>query len=202
MTLRGCIMLAGLLLVGCQDPAPQVEEQIELSPAQRAAILARHNAVPTVGASPGPVTLYVAGRSEVVADCGTCHEAGTMATRPKTRPEQRAAHWEISLDHAEGMTCRSCHDPFEPNRLAVLASKTTSVDRAYQLCGTCHSTQLADWRGGAHGKRLTGWAEPRVVKNCAGCHDPHQPSIAKQYPVAHPTIVPERVEEEEGGHAP
>jgi hypothetical protein len=142
-------------------------------------------------AAHGTPELWVAGRTEL-ADCAGCHKKDTAAVKPNTDPEGRAAHWDVKLNHAEGMDCRTCHVPTEPAKLKLLESHV-DIDEAYRSCATCHRKEVADWRGGAHGKRLSGWVEPRVVKNCAGCHDPHKPHLEKRMPVAYPTIVPDRL---------
>ena len=36
--------------------------------------------------------------------------------------------------------------------------------------------QASDWAAGAHGKRVGGWAPPRVVAGCPAGHDPHRPA--------------------------
>ena len=48
---------------------------------------------------------------------------------------------------------------------------------------TFTGTECFDWAGGAHGKRLAGWAPPRVSKTCVECHNPHQPQWDKRAPV-------------------
>lgn len=130
----------------------------------------------------------VAARSAAIErfPCSRCHD------RPLTQVQQaaaaagkKAAHWEIKLNHAAAgvMACDSCHHTnANTDSLHTLRGDAISFDHSYQLCGQCHSRQLADWTGGAHGKRLGGWAPPRVVQNCTGCHDPHSPRLKSRWP--------------------
>ena len=66
--------------------------------------------------------------------------------------------------------------------LRTLNGQAVAFDHAYQVCAQCHSSQAKDWAGGAHGKRLGGWAPPRVVASCTACHDPHRPALDKRWP--------------------
>jgi hypothetical protein len=187
----GILVLALLLLSACNNQRDNggagVGEPFVVTADARGRLFEKWSAAPVAGSE----DLWVAGRT-AVPDCARCHDARTASGTPRTKPEERASHWEVEIDHAPGMTCRTCHEARAPGELHSLAG-TVSFDAAFQACGTCHREQLADWRGGAHGKRLTGWAEPRIVKNCAGCHNPHAPEIRPRMPVAHPTIIPERL---------
>jgi hypothetical protein len=124
--------------------------------------------------------------------CARCHDrpAAQMKVAAQGR---RAAHWEIELKHAPDgvMSCESCHNVnTETDSLHTLRGNAIAFDHSYQLCAQCHSQQVADWTGGAHGKRLGGWAPPRVVQNCTGCHDPHSPRLQSRWPsVAAPVIA-------------
>ena len=57
-----------------------------------------------------------------------------------------------------------------------------TFDHSYQVCAQCHARQVSDWAGGAHGKRMGGWAPPRVVAGCPACHDPHRPAWETRWP--------------------
>ena len=50
-------------------------------------------------------------------------------------------------------------------------------------CKECHQQEFKDWKGGAHGKQLGGWAPPRVSNTCVNCHNPHNPYFEKRWPV-------------------
>jgi hypothetical protein len=94
------------------------------------------------------------------------------------------AHWNVELKHAgeEVMACATCHLEGDTNQLRTLTNKPVSLDASYQVCAQCHSKQASDWAGGAHGKRVGGWAPPRVAKTCAECHNPHKPEWDQRFP--------------------
>ena len=105
------------------------------------------------------------------------------------------AHWNINLKHADSATmgCNTCHAAVDGtdgamdemgavDKLATLTGAPIEFNHAYRVCAQCHQEQAKDWSGGAHGKRLGGWAPPRVVKNCTGCHNPHSPALEQRWP--------------------
>ena len=106
--------------------------------------------------------------------CSRCHD------KPIVRNGQKNAHWEITVRHAPEnvMTCATCHGDGAMDTL----KGSIALDASHELCAQCHSTQAKDWRAGAHGKRLSGWAEPRVIANCAACHNPHKPKLEARWP--------------------
>jgi hypothetical protein len=116
--------------------------------------------------------------------CNKCHNKPMEQLR-KAQQGKKAAHWEVKLVHAkaETMDCNTCHAKDDLNSLATLKQQKIDINHAYQLCAQCHSRQAADWAGGAHGKRLSGWAPPRVVSSCTGCHNPHKPKLEPRMPV-------------------
>ena len=122
--------------------------------------------------------------------CTACHEQPLARIRMELDPATKSSHWNIELHHAapDTMDCQTCHDDTAGMiRLRMLSEGSVSFDHSYRVCAQCHSSQFNDWAGGAHGKRLGGWAEPRVVKNCTGCHNPHKPVLAKSWPVIVPS---------------
>ena len=131
-------------------------------------------------------TFYVLGRSERIekAPCDRCHLDSLERLVARQSKEPRSAHWSIELFHAAEsvMACSTCHGQQNMTDLRTLNGAKVSFDHSYHLCGQCHSRQLQDWSGGAHGKRAGGWAPPRVVYNCAECHDPHQPRLRARWP--------------------
>jgi predicted CXXCH cytochrome family protein len=59
-----------------------------------------------------------------------------------------------------GVTCEACHGPYRakhPEESMVIASSE-------DLCGTCHSSTLAEWRSSRHGQ---------VGVTCVDCHEVH-----------------------------
>ena len=114
--------------------------------------------------------------------CSQCHN-----NKP-VRVENAAeiAHGEVVLNHgsqARPLSCYTCHKKDERDFLVTEQGTKIDMDHSYQMCGQCHFRQKKDWVGGAHGKRISFWAGPRVVKNCTGCHDPHSPRFKKRWPV-------------------
>lgn len=123
--------------------------------------------------------------------CSTCHIAplvtlqSTVDTPPAVTADQpQRAHWDITLNHADEtvMNCLTCHTTPDMDNLHTLTGQTVDFDHSYQVCAQCHGQQLVDWQGGAHGKRIGGWAPPRVINNCVNCHNPHQPAWDTRWP--------------------
>ncbi len=144
--------------------------------------------MPTVPAAefPGVAPFLVLARTAVMEKfpCEKCHNEPLAQLITRSKGEKKKAHWNIEFDHVSDsvMRCATCHAERTMAQLETINHQPVPFDHSYQVCGQCHSRQLADWAGGAHGKRLDGWAPPRVVENCAGCHDPHRPAIAKRWP--------------------
>ncbi len=191
-------ILAALLLVSCfesEHNGTGIGPALLVSPDDASRTVATLDAVPVPDAT---FESWVAGHNPDARACRNCHGPGMTGRTSRTLPEQRAAHWQVSLVHAPGMTCRDCHVAQDPGSLELLGESKLGFEFANELCGKCHSDQRQDWLGGAHGKRLTGWAEPRVIKTCAGCHNPHSPALETRMPVAQPTIAPDRAKK--AGH--
>lgn len=114
--------------------------------------------------------------------CSNCHTE--PIDKLKAQDSTKNAHWNIKLHHANlaTMNCNTCHAEKDVDQLHSLTGKSISFDHSYQLCGQCHSEQFKDWKGGAHGKRVGGWAPPRVSKTCVNCHNPHQPAFEERWP--------------------
>jgi predicted CXXCH cytochrome family protein len=60
----------------------------------------------------------------------------------------------------EGVTCESCHGPFQPNHPEEPMPFEPNAD----LCATCHKTTTDEWRASPH-------AATQI--DCQSCHDPH-----------------------------
>jgi hypothetical protein len=115
--------------------------------------------------------------------CSTCHTVPIERMRgPAGSP--RRAHWDVTLQHAPAsvMSCGTCHATDAPGTLHMLQRTKVDLDHSYQVCAQCHAGQADDWASGAHGKRVGGWAPPRVVLACSQCHDPHQPRWDTRWP--------------------
>ncbi len=60
----------------------------------------------------------------------------------------------------EGVTCESCHGPFQPDHPLQPMSITPDA----QLCSTCHKTTTDEWKASVHST---------AGIQCQACHNPH-----------------------------
>lgn len=107
----------------------------------------------------------------------------------------KKAHWDITIKHADTktMSCLSCHNSDNMNKLQSITGDPIDFNFSYKLCSQCHHNEVKDWVGGAHGKNISGWKSTRVSKLCVECHNPHQPQIAERWPSRYnTTMVKER----------
>ena len=113
-----------------------------------------------------------------------CNECHTKPLQELKEEGKKKAHWDIKVIHAdpEVMNCATCHNGNSMNNLQSLAAASIDFNHSYKLCAQCHSDQFKDWVGGAHGKNIGGWANPRVAMTCVNCHNPHQPKIVSRWP--------------------
>lgn len=121
-------------------------------------------------------------KSEIKSfECTECH---TKALDKMQTKDTKKAHWDINLAHANinTMECTTCHNSTDMDELKSLTGKTIDFNQSYQLCGQCHHKEFKDWKGGAHGKKIAGWAPPRASKTCVNCHNPHAPSFKSKWP--------------------
>ncbi|SHG56199.1 cytochrome c3 family protein [Winogradskyella jejuensis] len=116
--------------------------------------------------------------------CIECHSK-PLEQMSNSSFDGKRAHWDIKINHAsiETMDCATCHNPKNMNNLNSLTGKDIDFNLSYKLCAQCHSSQFEDWKGGAHGKKVAGWAPPRASMTCVNCHNPHNPSFDKRWPV-------------------
>ena len=63
----------------------------------------------------------------------------------------------------EGVTCESCHGPFQPDH----PEQPMPVTPNAELCGSCHQSTTDEWRASVHGAQGI---------QCPACHDPHSQS--------------------------
>jgi len=116
--------------------------------------------------------------------CTECHNI-PLEELKNTKPEMgEKSHWNIKLEHASSdvMDCTTCHSNDDMDVLHTITNKPVSFDESYKVCAQCHQTQFKDWTGGAHGKRVGGWAKPVIRKTCVNCHNPHSPSFPHKLP--------------------
>ena len=119
--------------------------------------------------------------------CTECHSKPLKEM--KALAKGKSAHWNIKINHADAlvMNCATCHNGDAMDELTSLTGTSIDFNRSYQLCSQCHSKQFDDWKGGAHGKRIGGWAPPRASMTCVNCHNPHEPHIKPKWPVRYNT---------------
>ncbi|TMU56143.1 cytochrome c3 family protein [Flagellimonas algicola] len=114
--------------------------------------------------------------------CSECH---TKPLASMTSLEiGKKAHWNVKLAHADNLTmnCITCHSESNLDELTSLTGSEIDFDASYKLCSQCHTAQFKDWTGGAHGKKIAGWAPPRASMTCVNCHNPHSPSFDTRWP--------------------
>ena len=187
------LVAALLLLVGCQQepvspPVLKITEHAQ-APNPNAGLSSERfiGDGPRVEVTgyPDRPRFYALARTSAIEKypCATCHTMPIERLR-SAADARRRAHWDITLDHAPPavMSCATCHTLDAPDRLRTLEHRPVDFDHGYQVCAQCHSRQASDWAAGAHGKRVGGWAPPRVVYACAQCHNPHRPRWDTRWP--------------------
>ncbi len=140
--------------------------------------------IETIEISEGPHTFLIPERKGQIKSyaCTECH------TKPlhqlKINDTIKKAHWDIKLIHANlnTMNCITCHNGNDMDNLKSLTGNTIDFNRSHRLCSQCHSKQFEDWKGGAHGKKVAGWAPPRASMTCVNCHNPHKPGFDTRWP--------------------
>lgn len=131
--------------------------------------------------------------------CTNCHSKPVEQLSLGRKENERKAHWDITVIHGndEVMNCFTCHNKSTPNELVSLTGKSISFDESFKVCNQCHSTQYKDWIGGSHGKRLGGWAPPRIINTCTSCHNPHKPAFESRWPARLNTAVKSKINPEQ-----
>ena len=126
--------------------------------------------------------------------CSNCHNEPLNIIKNKNADLGKKAHWDIKLNHAASdvMNCTTCHSENNMDVLHSVTNKAYDFNNSFKVCAQCHQEKHKDWAGGAHGKRIGGWATPVVKKTCVNCHDPHSPSFSKRLPARHNTKMIEQ----------
>ena len=182
-----------LLLIGCKDAAHNeheyhsVTDKIEAEGAHyKGTSLSSEKYfehVKTIEITEGDKTFLIPERKSQIKSyaCSECHNKPLDQLKSKTG---KKAHWDITLKHANEntMNCTTCHNGSDMNNLKSITQMPIDLNKSYQLCNQCHTRQFDDWKGGAHGKKMGGWAPPRASLTCVNCHNPHQPHFPKKFP--------------------
>ncbi|WP_372365958.1 hypothetical protein [Candidatus Uabimicrobium sp. HlEnr_7] len=181
------IVISILLLCACEDKTNKSVTKYSISQQHNDLLLQKHDAILIKDSD----KIYISLKKHSKKSCEVCHRNNLSEAENILQDNIQQAHFDIELNHAEKMTCDNCHIKHAPQTL--YSFEKTEITHSYQLCGKCHFKELKDWRGGAHGKRLTGWQKVRVIESCIGCHNPHKPKWDKRYPLMRPDIIPHRL---------
>ncbi|MFS4454996.1 cytochrome C [Maribacter sp. 2304DJ31-5] len=140
--------------------------------------------IKTIEITEGEHTFLIPERKSQIKSyaCTECHTK-PLAALQNTKTGQKA-HWDMQINHANenAMNCATCHNGKDMDNLNSLTGNTVDFNKSFKLCAQCHSPQFEDWKGGAHGKNIGGWAKPRAAMTCVNCHNPHEPQIAPKWP--------------------
>lgn len=144
--------------------------------------------IQTIEITEGDHTFLIPERKSQIKsyNCTECHNKSLDKMQTGTI---KKAHWDIDLNHANEntMDCSTCHNGNDMDNLKSITNKSIDFNKSYQLCSQCHTKQFEDWKGGAHGKRIGGWAPPRASMTCVNCHNPHKPHFESRWPVRYNT---------------
>jgi hypothetical protein len=139
--------------------------------------------IKTIEITEGEHTFLIPERKSQITSfaCVECHNTSLDKMQSN---DIKKAHWDIALAHADEstMNCATCHNGNDMNNLNTLTGNKVDFNSSYKLCAQCHSSQFEDWKGGAHGKKIAGWAPPRASYTCVNCHNPHSPSFEPRWP--------------------
>ena len=113
-----------------------------------------------------------------------CIECHTKPLKQMQSKDLKKAHWNIRVKHEDSntMNCATCHSSTNMNDLHSLTGAKIDFNKSYKLCSQCHTKEFKDWKGGAHGKKIGGWAPPRASLTCVNCHNPHNPAFSSKWP--------------------
>ena len=139
--------------------------------------------VETVEVTEGEITFMIPDRKGQIRSyaCTECH---SKPLNSMVSEDTKKAHWDIELVHAapDAMNCITCHNGEDLDNLKSLTGSSVDFNLSHRLCSQCHAPQFEDWKGGAHGKQIGGWAPPRTSMTCVNCHNPHKPGFDSRWP--------------------
>ncbi len=186
-TIIGALLLAACGDSGGQAPAPPASLETNQQRSRQLHILAAVDVQEYTG--PGGKPFRVAQRRGRITQypCGACHDRPVVEERPGGL-SRRWSHLDVHLEHAAALHCATCHRYEDLKDLRLIDGEPIDFDHSYLVCAQCHSQRARDWAGGAHGKRLGGWRGERVIENCTGCHDPHDPAFPRRMPSTYPQV--------------
>ena len=145
--------------------------------------------IKTVQVKEGDVSFLIPERKGQITsfNCTECHSE--PLTKMKGVHGGKKAHWNIKMKHADAttMNCATCHTGNDMDNLHSLTNQQIDFNYSHKLCSQCHQGEFKDWKGGAHGKQLGGWAPPRMSNTCVNCHNPHSPAFEKRWPARYNT---------------
>lgn len=192
----GCVLLVLIVFISCkhhEEEYHSITDKIEAKSKDYHGTSISSDAllegVETIEITEGNHTFLIPERKGQITSfpCTECH------TKPlselKISGDAKKAHWDIKLAHADlnTMNCATCHNGNDMNNLRSVTGNTIDFNQSYKLCSQCHSPQFEDWKGGAHGKKVAGWAPPRASMTCVNCHNPHKPAFEKRWPEVYNT---------------
>ena len=115
----------------------------------------------------------------VTLPCSSCHSI--KEPNRATRDGDKLVHFHQGLETAHGeLTCLSCHDGRDYDRLHLADSTPVPFTQVMVLCRQCHGPQVRDYEHGSHGGMTGYWDRSRgkrVRNGCTVCHDPHAPTV-------------------------
>ena len=131
-------------------------------------------------------------RESIKQACKSCHSWREPVTN---RRALGSPHTSLILHHGRNhgrtdLWCLDCHQTYQPEKLhgtdQEAEQDAPSLEHPDKSCAVCHGKQYWAWQQGAHGKRLSGWAEQRVIAGCSYCHRAHTPALPKIIPIPPP----------------
>lgn len=97
-------------------------------------------------ASFDPIFRVYLDTAEQPNECFTCHATGYDTTTGQFM--------------LAGVSCEACHGPYRPTH----PEATMAVAASENLCGTCHTSTVEEWKSSRHGQ---------VGVSCGACHEVH-----------------------------
>lgn len=178
--LKAALLAAALSLVGCgaEDAEPDAKSATPAEAAALHPVLLR----PVPGA-PRVHVVRPEGGVEAVA-CATCHAVKAPAADQRGGPSLDAFHRGLEMAHG-ALTCLSCHDATDYDRLRLADGRPLRFEDVMQLCSQCHGPQARDHAAGLHGGMSGYWDRtrgPQVRNQCTHCHAPHAPAFPRMQP--------------------